>query len=71
MRSPPKPNASLSKDAKKLIESMDSRGAWLEASQLKAKGNDDREQDIITTRTFAGNLRTLSRFVGSRKRQAK
>jgi hypothetical protein len=69
MRSPLKPNASLSNEAKKLIDSMDSRGAWLETGQLKARGNDDRQQDIITTRTFAQNLRTLGRFVGSMKRQ--
>ena len=50
---------------------MDSRGAWLENGRLKAKGNDDRSQKIITTKTFATNLRTLSRFVGSMKQQAK
>lgn len=70
LRSPPKPNSSLNRDARKLIEAMDSRGAWLENGQLKAKGNDTRSRPIITTRTFTRNLRTLSRFVGSMNRQA-
>lgn len=70
-RSPPKPNEALNSDALKLVKALDSRGAWLESGKLKGKGNDDREQKIITTRTFATNLRTLSRFVGSMKRQAK
>jgi hypothetical protein len=71
LRSPPKPNASLNQDASELVEALDSRGAWLETGELKADGNDDRERKVITTRTFATNLRTLSRFVGSMKRQAK
>lgn len=70
-RSPPKPNAGLNLDAREVVEALDSRGAWLATGHLKAKGNDDRERKIITTRTFATNLRTLSRFVGSMKRQAK
>ena len=69
-RTAPKPSNSLNQAAKELVEKMDSRGAWLESGKLKAKGNDDRSQKIITTRTFATNLRTLSRFVGSMKRQA-
>lgn len=68
-RSAPKPNASLNRDAAKLVRAMDSRGAWLEDGQLKAKGNDTREGKIITTKTFARNLRTLSRFVGSMNRE--
>ena len=71
VRSAPKPDDSLNQAAKELVETMDSRGAWLESGKLKAKGNNDRQQKIITTRTFATNLRTLSRFVGSMKRQAK
>lgn len=70
-RSAPKPSNSLNQEAKELIEQMDSRGAWLESGKLKAKGNDDRSQKIITTRTFATNLRTLSHFVGSMKLQVK
>ena len=70
-RSPPRPNTDLNLDAMKVVKTLDSRGAWLETGQLKAKGNDDRERKIITTRTFATNLRTLSRFVGSMKRRAK
>lgn len=70
-RSPPRPNTDLNLEAMKVVKTLDSRGAWLETGQLKAKGNDDRERKIITTRTFATNLRTLSRFVGSMKRRAK
>tara|TARA_R110002072_G_scaffold179059_1_gene335007 strand:+ start:33181 stop:34659 length:1479 start_codon:yes stop_codon:yes gene_type:complete len=70
-RSALKPSGSLNQAAKELVEKMDSRGAWLENGRLKAKGNDDRSQKIITTKTFATNLRTLSRFVGSMKQQAK
>ena len=70
-RSAPKPYSGLNKAAAELVDAMDARGAWLESGELKAKGNDTREQKIITTKTFAQNLRTLSRFVGSMKRQAK
>ena len=70
-RSPPRPNADLNKDAMKAVKALDSRGAWFEPGQLRAKGNDARKQKIITTKTFATNLRTLSRFVGSMKRQKK
>jgi hypothetical protein len=69
-RSAQKPSASLNKAAAELVASMDARGAWLETGELKAKGNDTREQKIITTKTFAQNLRTLSRFVGGMKRRA-
>ncbi|NQV28336.1 MAG: polysaccharide lyase [Rhodopirellula sp.] len=71
LRSAPKPSASLNNEAKQLVDAMDARGAWLESGQLRAKGNDPREQKLITTKTFARNLRTLSRFVGSMRRQAK
>lgn len=70
-RSAPKPYSKLNKVAAELVDAMDARGAWLETGKLKAKGNDDRERKIITTRTFATNLRTLSRFVGSMKRRTK
>ena len=69
LRSPPKPNASLNREASKLAEALDSRGAWLEDGALKAKGNDTRSQSIITTKTFTQNVRTLSRFVGSMNRK--
>lgn len=71
VRSAPKPGASLNRDAAKLVSTMDSRGAWLESSQLKAKGNDTRKRSIITTKTFMRNLRTLSRFIGSVNRETK
>jgi len=70
-RSAPKPYSSLNQAAAELAAALDARGAWLEPGELKAKGNDTREQKIITTTTFARNLRTLSRFVGSMKRRAK
>lgn len=66
-RSAPERSASLRRAAKKVIESMDHRGAWLESGRLKSQGSESREQKIITTKTFAQNLRTLSRFVGSTK----
>ena len=65
------PYSSLNKAAAELVDAMDARGAWLESGKLKAKGNNTREQKIITTKTFARNLRILSRFVGSMKRRAK
>lgn len=67
-RSAPEPSASLRRAAKNVIESMDHRGAWLESGRLKSQGSESREQKIITTKTFAQNVRTLSRFVGSTKR---
>jgi len=64
-RNRPGSSKSLTSQAANLIEQMDSRGAWTEDGQLRAKGNDVRPQKIITTRTFLRNLRTLSRFVAA------
>jgi len=64
-RSRPGSSKSLTNQAAKLIDQMDSRGAWTEDGNLRAKGNDVRPRKIITTRTFMRNLRTLSRFVAA------
>lgn len=66
-RSPPKAGSSLSREAGKVVNALDSRGAWPEAGQLRFNGKDSDKRQIITTKTFAQNLKILSRFVGSAK----
>lgn len=55
---------SLRAEVRQLVDSMDTRGAWLEEGRLKDVG-DDRAQPIITTKTFIRNLRTLSRYLAA------
>lgn len=64
-RSRPGSSGSLASQAAGLISQLDSRGAWTEDGKLRAQGNDTKAQQIITTRTFLRNLRTLSRFVAA------
>ena len=57
---------SLRTEVRQLVNSMDTRGAWLEKGRLRDVG-DDREQQIITTKTFIRNIRTLSRYLAATK----
>jgi hypothetical protein len=57
---------SLRSDVRKLVDSMDARGAWLEDGKLRTDDSDHSGQ-IITTKTFIRNIRTLSRYLAATK----
>lgn len=63
-RGKPGNSNSLRNEVRRLVDSMDTRGAWLEMGRLKAAGTED-SQSIITTKTFIRNIRTLSRYLAA------
>ena len=66
VRRKPGNSNSLRNDIRKLVDSMDARGAWLEAGKLRTDDSDQSGQ-IITTKTFIRNIRTLSRYLAATK----
>ena len=64
-RRQPGRSSSLAKDAAELISSLDSRGAWIETGNLRARGNDTKPQEIIQMLTFNRNIVRLARFVAA------
>jgi Pectic acid lyase len=59
---------SLTAAARAAIDSLDTRGAWVENGRLRASGQPaDGPNRIITTQTFIRNLDTLSRFIAAGK----
>lgn len=66
-RTTPKPRMSdgLAREATRLIESLDDRGAWVEEGRLRYHGDDDPTRRVIESRTFARNLIRLATFVGA------
>ncbi|MHC4880866.1 MAG: pectate lyase [Planctomycetota bacterium] len=66
-RGKPGNSSSLRNEVRKLVDSIDRRGAWIESGRLKA-ARDDTPREIITTKTFVKNIRTLSRYIAATKR---
>lgn len=64
-RKRPGTSSRLAADAGRLINSLDSRGAWVEEGSLRARGNDNSPQKIISMRTFTRNLTRLAVFVAA------
>lgn len=64
-RSRPGASSRLTADAERLIKLLDSRGAWIEEGSLRARGNNNSPQKIISMRTFARNLTRLAVFVAA------
>jgi PelA/Pel-15E family pectate lyase len=54
-------------DVRRIIESMDSRGAWVESGKLRYHKGKEKQQvnQVITSETFISNLNTLARFLAS------
>lgn len=63
--SKPKSSASMEAQVKKLIESLDERGAWVEDGQLKYHGKDDPTRRVIDSATFIRNVGTLSKYLAA------
>ncbi len=62
------PSTELTAAARAAIDSLDSRGTWVESGRLRAgtqTANDINR--VISTQTFIRNLATLSRFVAANK----
>ena len=62
-----KPTSSLSKNAKRAIETLDSRGAWVETGRLKYHPQDDPTRAVIRSDTFIRNLGTLADWIAANK----
>lgn len=64
---PPKLSSSLQKNAAKIVQAMDGRGAWVEEGPLKYHGDDDDTRQVIDCRTVINNLRRLALYVAATK----
>ncbi len=62
---PPAMSASLTNEARKIVDAMDERGAWGEKGRLRYHGDNDPATEIIQSSTFARNLDTLARFIAA------
>jgi len=61
-----KSSESLTASARSAIDSLDSRGAWVESGRLRAGTQTPNHVDrVITTQTFIRNLTALSRFIAA------
>ncbi len=66
VRKPRKLTAAIIRRAQEAIHAMDSRGAWVEAGELKYQGNGKEEARIISTRTFVRRITELAAYLGAR-----
>ena len=68
-KKPPKYDlsSSLTSAARAAIDSLDARGAWVEAGKLNDADPDGKVKRIISTQTFIKNVDTLSRFIAASK----
>lgn len=64
---PPRYSDALAKQARKLIDALDERGAWVEKGRLSYQGSDDSTTEIIESRTFSRNIVELARYLGALK----
>ena len=61
----PRMSSSLGKQAKRVIEGMDARGAWVEDGKLRYHGKDDSTRKVIECSTFIKNVGILSRYIAA------
>ncbi|HUG20420.1 MAG TPA: hypothetical protein VMM56_15645, partial [Planctomycetaceae bacterium] len=64
---PPRYSDALAKQARQLIDALDSRGAWVEEGRLRYQGDDDRTMQVIESQTFSRNIVNLARYLGALK----
>jgi hypothetical protein len=60
-------SAELAKETQRAIDSLDPRGAWVEAGKLKAADPEGRVTRVITTSRFIDNMDALSRWVAAHR----
>lgn len=58
----------LETQVRRLVESLDERGAWVEDGRLRYHGDADDTRRVIDSSTFIKNLAALSRYVGASRR---
>ncbi len=58
----------LSQAARRALDTLDERGAWVEEGRLRDADLENRVKRIITTQTFIRNLDTLSRFLAANRK---
>lgn len=51
-------------EVRAVIQTLDSRGAWVEDGKLRYHGKNDATRRVIDSSTFVKNVDTLSRYVG-------
>lgn len=63
----PRPRMSngLADQTRRVIDSLDERGAWLDAGKLNSIKDDESTKQVIDTRTFVKNVETLSLFIAA------
>ena len=64
-RGRPNRSAALTAEARRVIDALDERGAWVETGRLKEQ-NQESKAGVIHSQTFVANLRTLSRYLAAR-----
>ncbi|MFG0332425.1 MAG: pectate lyase [Maioricimonas sp. JB049] len=62
----PRMSAALTRQAREVIDALNSQGAWVEDGRLRYHGDDDDTRQIISSETFAENLVTLAEFLAAR-----
>jgi PelA/Pel-15E family pectate lyase len=60
---PSKPRADLEKLAMEAISALDDRGRWVEEGSLKYHGEEDTTRRILSSATFAANVKVLSEYL--------
>ena len=61
----PKMSDALRERAQAAVEALDDRGAWVEEGRLQYHGDDDPTTEIIDSRTFIRNVKTLADFIAA------
>lgn len=60
-----KPSKKLDDRIRKIIATLDSRGAWVESGRLRYHGDDDATREVIRSKTFADNLASLAEWLAA------
>ena len=68
---PPKLSPALAEQARKVVNALDKRGAWVESGQLRYHPGVTHVNRIIHMQTLINNLTDLAEFIGAAKRDAK
>ncbi len=55
----------LDQRAERIVQSLDSRGAWVEPGELRYHGDDDPTREVIRSQTFADNLSDLAQWLSA------
>lgn len=66
---PPVLSDELTREAVRAIQTLDTRGAWLENGSMRTHGDDDGTRQVIDSKTFIKNLDTLARYIAATGRK--